>query len=134
MFGRSILLGATAGILSGVACIVFEMVYRDTVFVDFSILISKGAYFGACIFGCVLASIGFWAATKFIPKYGEIIFNFLFALLTFASILGPIMYVWPLDMPDAQMELLAYFPMYAMTLHFFPIVVWFTLKPLFIKK
>lgn len=134
MFGRSILLGATAGILSGLACIVFEMVYKETVFVDFSILISKGAYFGACIFGCVLASIGFWAAVKLTPKYGEIIFNFLFALLTFASILGPIMYVWPLEMPDNQMEAVSYFSMYAMTLHFFPIVVWFTLKPLFIKK
>src|SRR3989338_5672935 len=73
----------------------------------------------------------FLGLMKVTPKYGEIIFNFLFALITFASILGPIGYLWPLD---ADQDLITYFPMYAMTLHFFPIVVWFTLKPLFIKK
>jgi hypothetical protein len=131
MFGRSILLGATAGILSGVACMVFAKVYAETMYLDFSPLVSTMAYFGSCIFGCVLASIGFWALVKVTPKFGEIIFNFLFALLTFASILGPIGYVWPLE---ADQDLITYFPMFAMTLHFFPIVVWFTLKPLFIKK
>lgn len=130
MFIRTLLLGLTAGVLSGVACMIFAWVYETKLYLDFSTLISPMNYFGACIFGCVLASIGYWALSRVIPKLGGIIFNFLFSLLTFASILGPIAYVWPLD---ADQDLITYFPMYAMTMHFFPAIVWYTLKPLFVK-
>jgi hypothetical protein len=130
MFIRSLILGLTAGLLSGAACMVFAKVYADTMYVDFSPLVGPMNYFGACIFGCVLASIGFWAAVKVMPKYGEGVFNLLFAMATFASILGPIAHIWPLD---ADQDLITYFPMYAMTLHFFPAVVWFALKPWFMK-
>ena len=133
LFARSILLGLTAGVLSAVACLIFEKVYAETAFTDFSLLISKGAYFGACIFGCVVASIGYWTLKRFVPAFGTIIFNLLFTILTFASILGPIMYTWPVDLPEEQAGLIEYFPMYAMTLHFFPAIVWYTLKPIFIK-
>jgi len=129
MFIRSLILGIVAGLLSGTACLVFAKVYQETMYLDFSPLVGTMNYFGACLFGCVLASIGFWAAVKVMPKYGEAVFNLLFALLTFASILGPIGYVWPLD---ADQDLITYFPMYAMTLHFFPAVVWFALRPWFI--
>jgi len=130
LFARSILLGLTAGVLSAVACLIFAMVYKETQYLDFSSLIGTGAYFGACIFGCVLASIGYWTFKRFVPVFGTIIFNLLFTLLTFASILGPISYIWP---PEADTEIITYFPMYAMTLHFFPALIWYTLKPLFIK-
>jgi hypothetical protein len=136
MFTRSLLLGITAGLLSGIACMVFAMVYKETQFVDFSVLIGPVNYIGACVFGCVLASIGFWASVKVMPKYGEIVFNFLFTILTFASILGPIGYTWPPEAAtnDEVSMAIDYFSVFAITLHFFPAIVWYTLKPVFIKR
>jgi hypothetical protein len=131
MFTRSLLLGVTAGLLSGLACIVFANVYKETMYLDFTPLVGSMNYLGSCIFGCVLASIGYWAAVKVMPKYGDAVFGLLFALLTFTSILGPIGYTWP---PEADTDLITYFPMYAMTLHFFPAVVWFALKPWFLNR
>ncbi|MCE2742884.1 MAG: hypothetical protein LW701_04860 [Fluviicola sp.] len=130
MFKKSLFVGVTAGILSGVASIIFTGVYKEITFVDFSPVVNAGSLIGACMFGCVLASIGFWGLIKVTPKYGEIIFNFLFTILTFASILGPIGYKFPLDFNE---EITMYFPFLAITLHFFPALIWFAVKPIFIK-
>ena len=130
MFIKSLLVGVTAGVLSGVACIIFTGVYKEITFVDFSPVFNATNLIGACMFGCVLASIGFWGLIKVTPKYGEIIFNFLFTILTFASILGPIGHKFPLDFNE---EITTYFPFLAITLHFFPALIWFAVKPIFIK-
>jgi len=134
MFKNNLLHGVVAGILSGVACLVFMRVYKEIAFVDFSPVMTIFNIFGSCIFGCVLASIGFFAARKIMPKYGESIFNLLFTILTFASIIGPIMFTFPpeLDVEGID-EITAYFQPFAMTLHFFPALVWYTVKPIFIK-
>lgn len=131
MFKRSLFLGVTAGLLSGLACIIFAKVYAETMYQDFSSLAGPMNYIGACLFGCVLAAIGYWTAVRVMPKYGEIVFSLLFTILTFVSILGPIGYTWP---QEADMDLITYFPMFAMTLHFFPALIFFTLKPIFIKR
>jgi hypothetical protein len=134
MFKNHLLHGLTAGILSGVACLVFMKVYREIAFVDFSLVISIFNIFGACIFGSVLASSGYYAVKKVTPKYGEIVFNLLFTLVSFASIIGPIMFTFPpeLDIEGID-EITSYFQPFAMTLHFFPALIWYTVKPLFVK-
>ena len=131
MFKKSLFVGITAGVLAGVASIIFTMVYKEITFVDFSPVLHASNLIGACMFGCILASIGFWGLTKISPKYGEIIFNFLFTIITFASILGPIGYKFPLDFNE---EITTYFPFLAITLHFFPALIWFAVKPIFIRK
>lgn len=130
MFKKSLFVGVTAGLLSGIASIVFTGVYKEITFVDFSPVLNATNLIGACMFGCVLASIGFWALTKVSTKYGEILFNLFFILLTFVSILGPIGYKFPLDFNE---EITMYFPFLAITLHFFPALIWFAVKPIFIK-
>ena len=55
--------------------------------------------------------------------------NFVFAILTFASILGPFATKLPLDVEMPEL-----FPGLTVPMHFFPALAWFTLKPLFIKK
>jgi hypothetical protein len=134
MFKNHLLHGLTAGILSGVACMVFMKVYKEIAFVDFSLVVSIFNIFGACIFGCVLASIAYFAAKKITPKNGEIIFNLLFTIFSFASIIGPIMFTFPpeLDIEGID-EITSYFQPFAMTLHFFPALIWYTVKPLFVK-
>jgi hypothetical protein len=135
MFKRSLLLGITAGILSGVACMVFAGIYKEAMFVDFSPVISTMQYFGSCLFGCILASLGYVAVMKVTPKFGDVIFNMLFAILTFASLMGPLMYKFPpeLDVEGID-EITMYFQPYTFTLHLVPALIWFTLKPIFIKK
>jgi hypothetical protein len=69
-----------------------------------------------------------------LPRYGEIVFNFLFTIFTFASIIGPIMFTFPpeLDVEGIE-EITSYFQPFAMTLHFFPALAWYTVKPIFLK-
>jgi hypothetical protein len=135
MFKKSLFVGITAGVLAGVASIIFTMVYKEITSVDFSPVLHASNLIGACMFGCILASIGFWVLTKIAPKYGEIIFNIMFTVLTFASILGPIMFTFPpeLDVKGID-DILMYFQPLTITLHFFPALFWFAMKPIFIRK
>jgi len=125
LFKKSIVIGIISGVLSGVACLIFTKVYQEALYLDFSKIVTTGNLFGASIFACTLASIGFWGLKTLLPKFGEIIFNFLFSILSFASIIGPIGFKLPLDFEFPEM-----FPGYAIPMHFFPALIWFTLRPL----
>jgi hypothetical protein len=135
MLKRALFLGITAGLLSGLASHIFMMVYKEVMFVDFSPVMKVYQLYAACIFGCVLASMGYIAAVKVVRRFGEIIFNVLFVMLTFASIISPIMHTFPpeLDVKGID-EITMYFIPFAVTLHFFPALVWFAIKPLFIPS
>ena len=130
MFKKHLLHGLIAGLLSGIACYVFYTVLKDEFMYDFSKIISAMNLFGACMFGTILASMGYFLSLKLAPKYGEIIFNLVFALLVFASLISPMMFKLPLDFDE---YLTMIFPTYAMTMHFFPVVIWYAIRPLFIR-
>ena len=130
MFKKHLYHGITAGILSGFACYVFYTVLKDEFMYDFSQIISTMNLFGACIFGTMLASVGHYISLKFVPIYGEIIFNLLFALFVFASLISPMKFKLPLDFDE---YLTAIFPTYAMTMHFFPVIIWYAIRPFFVK-
>jgi hypothetical protein len=131
MFKNHLLHGLTAGILSGVACYVFYILLKDEFMYDFSEIISSMNLFGACIFGCLLASLGYYSSLKVLPtKYREIVFNLVFSILIFASLVSPMLHKLPLDFDE---YLTVIFPTYAMTMHFFPALIWYTVKPLFVK-
>jgi hypothetical protein len=134
MLKRALFLGITAGFLSGLACHVLMFVYKETMFVDFSPVMKAYQLYAASIFACVLASMGYIAAMKLLPRFGEIIFNLLFVILSFASIISPIMHIFPpeLDVKGID-EITSYFIPFAITLHFFPAIAWFALKPIFVK-
>jgi len=128
MFKKSLFLGISSGVLAGIASIIFEQIYLKAFYLDFSPIAGPVSLMSACIFGCVLAAIGYWAFTSWLKNKGEILFNLLFTILSFASILGPIATTLPLDL-DADLTLM--FPGFAITMHFFPALAWFTLKPIF---
>ncbi len=125
LFKKSLVIGILSGVLSGVACLIFTKIYQEALYLDFSKIVSTSNLFGASIFACTLASIGFWGLKTLLPKIGELIFNLLFAILSFASIVGPIGFKLPLDFEFPEM-----FPGYAIPMHFFPALIWFTLRPL----
>jgi hypothetical protein len=131
MFKRALFLGITAGLLSGVACAIFAYIFYDANgnMIDYSSVVNTQMMFGASIFACVLAAIGYWMLDKFLKSKGKIVFNFLFTLLSFASIIGPFAMTLPLDLEFPEM-----FPSLVVPMHFFPALIWFTLQPLFIKS
>ena len=138
MLKKSLLLGVTAGLLSGVACLVFASIYKNAMFVDFSPVVSATNYFGSTLFGCILASLGYVGLRKVSSRFGEIIFNLLFAIISFATIIFPLKYMAYMFPPELDIEgideMTSYFQPFAITLHLVPALVWFTLKPIFIRS
>jgi len=128
MFKKSFFHGITAGAISSIFAYLYVDILKEEFMYDFSSIISSTNVIGACIFGSILASVGFTLLKRFLPKFGEIIFSFLFAGITFASLVSPMLHKLPLDF-DKYLTVI--FPTYAMVLHFFPFVVWYTLKPVF---
>lgn len=129
MFKRLLLLGLVSGILAGVAALIYQKVYTGSLGADFSTIVKPVNIMIISILAGLLASVGYGLLTKWLPKAGEIIFNFVLVILTFASILGPFATKLPLEVEMPEL-----FPGLTVPMHFFPALAWFTLKPLFIKK
>jgi hypothetical protein len=128
MFKKPLLHGLTAGLLSGLASYVYITLLKDEFMYDFSSIIQPVNVFGASMFISILASMLLAIASKLLPKSGEVIFNVIFGLGVFVSLLGPMLFKLPLDFDE---YLTVIFPTYAMVLHFFPPLIWFVLKPFF---
>lgn len=142
MFKKSLFLGVASGVLSGIAGVIFEKVYATAFYTDFSVVSATfGGSFAvkadpttimlAHIFSCVLASIAFTLFVKWFKTKGDAIFSLLFTFVSFMSIVIPISATFPLDL-DEDITLL--FPGFAMTMHFFPVLVWLAMKPLFFSS
>lgn len=129
MFKKSLLLGIVSGLLAGVAGIIYAKVYYSANEADFSKVAGTVNIVASSLFGGVLAAIGYTVLDKLLKAKGEIVFNLLFTLLSFASLLLPIGHRFspPIDTPEL-------FPGMVIPMHFFPALGWYTLKPLFIRK
>lgn len=128
MFKRSFLLGLVSGILAGIASLIYARVYHNSLGADFSTVAATTSIMAASVLGGVLAAVGYWLLNRWLKSKGEIVFNFLFTILSFASILGPLATRLPLDVEMPEL-----FPGLTVPMHFFPALAWFTLKPLFIQ-
>lgn len=127
MFKKALLLGVISGALAGLASVVYQhKVYLEATGADFPGIVKPVNIFAASVVGGLLAAIGYTLFTKWLKDKGEIVFNLLFAVLSFASILLPIGYTLPLDAESPEL-----FYGLAIPMHFFPALGWFTLKPLF---
>ena len=129
MFKKALLLGIVSGLLAGVAALVYARVYHSSLGADFTKVVWPVRIMAASLFGGVLAAIGYWALYKAIGSKGEIVFNFLFSIFSFVSLLAPFGFKLPLDVETPEL-----FPGMVIPMHFFPALAWFTLKPLFIKR
>lgn len=131
MLIRFSLLAILSGLLSGLAAYLYGMVFQEALLVDYSAVVPTAAMFISSLIGTVLATAGFAGLMRITPKYGEIIFGFLFALVSFMSIAG----VFAAQLPDSDDESFYYLIYgYAIPMHFFPYLAWYTLKPIFIKN
>jgi hypothetical protein len=129
MFKKIFLLGICAGILSSVACIIYNRIYFFATEVDFSKVINIPVIIGINLMACMLAVVGYWAFKKLLKKNADIFFNLSFTILSFASVVFPISISLPLDIKFPEL-----FPGLTVPMHFFPALAWFTIRPLFIKE
>lgn len=131
--GKKILLLAVlavlVGVLSGIAGVVYQKVYIETVGEGFVNIASVKNIMTGCILGTLVAAIGYFLLSLVLKGKTEMVFNLLFVILSFASILGPIGFKLPLDQDTPEL-----FPGLTVPMHFFPALGWFALRPLFGKS
>jgi hypothetical protein len=129
MFKRALYLGILSGLLAGIAGLAYARLYYTANEADFSKVASAVKIIASSLFGGVLAAIGYTLLVRALKTRGEIVFNLLFTILSFASLLLPIAYKLPLTIETPEL-----FPGMVIPMHFFPALGWYTLKPIFIKE
>lgn len=128
---KKIIFAVSSGLLAGVVSYVYGDMIQNQLVEDYSKEVPTIAIFISCLIGTILATVGHWVLTKFIPSFGEVIFGLLFAGLTTASLIGVLGFVFKGETTEAHQYI---FYCYAMPMHFFPFLAWYTLKPLFESK
>jgi hypothetical protein len=118
--------GLFAGILAAIAAVIYNRIYFFATEINFSKLVNLGSLAGLNLLGCLLAAFGYSLFKRWFGARAPIIFNFTFAILSFASIVIPISISLPLDLSNPEM-----FPGLTVPMHFFPALAWFTLDPLY---
>ncbi len=126
MFKKVFYHSLLAGILASIAGMIYYRIYFFATQVDFSKLLGTGVIVGLSMMVCILAGMLYWAMLKSLNKKGEIVFNFLFSIISFACVMIPISATLPLKIEFPEL-----FPGLAVPMVFFPALAWFTLKPLF---
>jgi ABC-type branched-subunit amino acid transport system permease subunit len=129
MLKKSLALGLVSGLLAGIAGVIYAHLYYTINEADFSKVASTINILAASLFGGVLAAIGYTLLDKWLKTRGEIVFNLVFTLISFISLLGPIAVRLPRNIDTPEL-----FPGMVIPMHFFPALAWFTLKPLFIRS
>jgi drug/metabolite transporter (DMT)-like permease len=128
MIKKLFFLALAAGVLAGIGGIIYDRIYREAMATDFSKIVNPAGIFATCIIGCILASGLYWVLNRLLKDKTDIVFNLLFATLSFATILSPFSTKLPLDVQSPEL-----FPGLTVPMHFFPVLAWLVLKPLFIK-
>ena len=118
-----------SGIIAAIAAIIYTRIYFFATQVDFSNLLNTGSLIGLNTGICLLAGILFWASKKLMTKKGEIVFNFIFSILSFAAVIIPISLTLPLDIQFPEL-----FPGLVVPMVFFPAIAWYTVRPLFVHS
>ena len=130
----------SAALLSAIACFLYATFYYTLLF-DFSEGLSKVfifiAFFKNCLLAATLMSIIYYSLKGFLLKRG-ILADLLSGLLFSAATVALVFYVLKMQdpvfkNPDAQL-FVDFYKGFLMPLLFFPLLAWFTLKPLFLLK
>jgi ABC-type branched-subunit amino acid transport system permease subunit len=131
MFKKALLLGIVSGLLAGVAGVIYARIYYEINEADFSKVVTGIKIVAASLLGGVLAAIGYTLLDRWLKTRGEIVFNLVFTLISFVTLVIPIAAKLP---PTIDPQTLFLFPGMVIPMHFFPALAWFTLKPIFIKN
>jgi hypothetical protein len=123
---KYILQAVVAGVLASAACIIYMNIYKEALGANYEKIINPVAITGSCIFGCLLMGIGYALLHRFDKVKYTGLLNVMIAVLSFASIIGPISMTLPLDTANPEL-----FPGLVVPMHFFPALAFFTIAPFF---
>jgi hypothetical protein len=126
MFKKTFFHSLIAGILASGADIIYNRIYFFATEVDFTSVLNTGSIIGLNMMACLVAGILYWVLVKWLKKKGEVVFSFLFSIISFACVIIPISITLPLKVQFPEL-----FPGLAVPMVFFPAMAWYTVKPLF---
>ena len=126
MFKRIFIHGLVAAVLAAIAGIIYNRIYRFATETDFSKILNYGSIIGLSVAICMVATFVNFGLMKWLGKKGEIVFNFVFSIASFACVMVPISATLPLDIPSPEI-----FPGLAVPMVFFPAMAWYTVRPIF---
>ena len=126
MFKKIFFHGLAAALLAAIAAIIYNRIYFFAFEANFTKLVNIPVLIAINLLSCLLAAIGYLGLKVWLGPRSEIIFNFSFTILSFASITIPLAAKLPLDIQNPEL-----FPGLTVPMHFFPALAWFTLNPLF---
>jgi hypothetical protein len=129
MFKKHFLHGLIAGILAALAANIYYRIYYFATEADFSRILGVVPIISLNLMFCLLAAFLNWLLVIWLKHRGEIVFNFLFSIASFALIIVPISITLPLDVKFPEL-----FPGLAVPMVFFPALAWYTIAPLFREK
>jgi hypothetical protein len=129
MFKKYFYHGLIAGILAALAANIYNQIYFFATEADFSRVLGVGRIISLNILLCLLAAFLNWSLEIWLKKKGELVFNFLFSIVSFSLVIIPISISLPLDLKFPEL-----FPGLAVPMVFFPALAWYTLVPLFREK
>lgn len=128
MFKRIFFLGLSAGIVAAAAALIYSRIHFFATYADFSRIINPASLVGINLAIGLFAAIGYWLFKIWFKSKGQVIFNLTFSIISFASIMIPFAFTLPLDIQYPEL-----FPGLTIPMHFFPVLAWHTLQPIFIS-
>jgi hypothetical protein len=129
MFKSLFFHGLMASVLSAFAAIIYKRIYFFATEADFSEVLGVQKIVAYSLLACMVAAFINYALSRWLKKKAEIIFNFLFSILSFAALMIPISITLPLTVKFPEL-----FPGLAVPMVFFPAIAWYTINPLFPPK
>jgi hypothetical protein len=118
--------GIISSVFASIAGVVYFEVYQYLMLTEFNSVVNWSSIIGASTLGCLLMTLGYWGLLKLklIRFIGWL--NFIYAILSFASIIGAMDASLPLDIDFPEL-----FPGLVVPMHFFPALAFFTFQPFF---
>jgi hypothetical protein len=126
MFRKIFFHGVTAGFLASLAGFIYSRIYYFATEIDFSRVAGLTAVSGYCFLFCMLAAVLNFTCLRLSKNRGEIIFNFILSIVSFAMVMIPISISLPLNVKSPEL-----FPGLGVPIIFFPAIAWYTVNPIF---
>jgi len=123
---KTFLHGIISGILATAASVIYANIYQKALGADFGKIVTLGGIAGTTIFACLLMALTYWVLWKINKPHLTGVLNIVIALVSFATIIGPIGMSLPLDIHNPEL-----FPGLVVPMHFFPALAFFCVAPFF---
>ena len=126
MFKRIFLQAVLASILAALAGIIYNRIYYFSTEADFTAVLDTRRIIALSVLISMVAAFLNYFLMRLLKRRGEIVFNLLFSIVSFAAVMIPISISLPLNVKSPEL-----FPGLAVPMVFFPVVAWYTVDPFF---